>query len=156
MDLGIHRKNQKGFTIPEVLTAATIMVILCVGTLSVFSYVIKLNRGNNLKMQALSVLQREVEDFRSFKFIPTGSDTRLNAGTYATYKTGVQSTCAFSPCRTFNISVTIVNVDTLDDANTKFKQITISAVPQVEDTEVWLKNNKLGTSVTVQRVRSAG
>jgi hypothetical protein len=26
------------------------MIILCVGTLSVFSYVVKINRGNNLRM----------------------------------------------------------------------------------------------------------
>src|SRR5215203_6733339 len=50
-----------GFTIPEVIIAGTIMIVICVGTLTVFSYVVKINRGNNLRMQALSVLQAKVE-----------------------------------------------------------------------------------------------
>ncbi len=59
-----------GFTLVEVVVAASIMIILCVGLLTVFSYVTKINRGENLRMQALSVLQKEIEHYRSLKFIP--------------------------------------------------------------------------------------
>ena len=151
------RSNASGFTVPEVIIAGMIMMILCIGTLSVFSYVVKINRGNNLRTQALAVLQREVEEFRSFKFIPTGSDSRLNGGDYPNYKTGVSGPSS-ADGRVFNITVTIDNYpfddDELDndEASCTLKQITIRAVPQVAESEGWLQN--LNTNVTIQRVRS--
>ena len=59
-----------GFTLVEVIVAASIMIILCVGILTVFSYVVKVNRGENLRAQALSVMQAEVEYYRGLKFVP--------------------------------------------------------------------------------------
>jgi type II secretory pathway pseudopilin PulG len=70
-------RTANGFTLVEVIVAASIMIILCVGILSVFSYVTKINRGENLRMQALSVLQKEVEHYRSLKFVP-GAETDAN------------------------------------------------------------------------------
>src|SRR5215204_7391276 len=77
-------KKRKGFTLIEVLIAASIMIILCVGTLSVFSYAVKVNAGNNMRSQALTVLQSEVEYYRSLKFVRNTdvSDTQLYAGNY--------------------------------------------------------------------------
>ncbi|HEX3100986.1 MAG TPA: type II secretion system protein, partial [Pyrinomonadaceae bacterium] len=63
-----------GFTLVEVLIAGAIMIILCVGILTVFSYAVKVNSGNNLRIQAQSVLQQEVEYYRSLKFVP-GAET---------------------------------------------------------------------------------
>ncbi len=145
-----------GFTIPEVIVAGTLMIVLCVGTLSVFSYVVKINRGNNLRMQALSVLQKEVEDFRSFKFVPLGSDARLNGGSYPNYKTGATAVTS-ADGRRYSIAVTIDNAPfdgslENDEATCTFKQITITAVPSVAENEAWLQN--LNTAVTIQRVRS--
>ena len=142
------QKRVSGFTIPEVIVAASIMIILCVGTLSVFSYVVKINRGNNLRMQALSVLQLEVEFYRSLKFVPVGTDARLNQGTYTNVR---QHTTPDG--RVFNVTVDITNLPagTADSACT-FKQIAISATPVVAEREAWLQN--LHTNVTIQRVRS--
>jgi type II secretory pathway pseudopilin PulG len=142
-----------GFTIIEVLIAATIMIILCVGVLSVFSYVTKINRGENLRMQALSVLQQEVERYRSLKFVPIGSSSELNGGDYPNIRTRPSA-----DGRVFKISVKIDNdpynsgsLTSIADAACKFKEITITAVPQVAETG-WLAN--LRTNVTIQRVRS--
>ena len=145
--------SNRGFTIPEVIVAGTIMIILCVGTLTAFTFAVRVNRGNNLRMQALAILQKEVEEFRSFKFIPVGSDTRLNAGTYANYKSGITAPTAADGQR-FNISVTITNVSPAGSNETavRLKQIVIRAQPVVAQTEGWLQN--LGTEVTIQRVRS--
>lgn len=152
----VSRKKQSGFTIPEVIVAGMIMIILCVGILTAYSHVINLNRGNNIRSQALTVLQREVEEFRSFRFVPGTTDARLNAGTYPTYKTAVTSADGIP----FNISVTVDNdpndtvgpaLDAISNANCRFKQITIEAVmtnPQAG----WLSD--LRTRVTIQRVRS--
>ena len=144
-----------GFTIPEVIIAGSIMIILCVGTLSVFSYSVKINRGNNLRMQALSVLQQKVEYYRSLKYVPIYANTsaeldgcdRTNVGTLTS-----------ADGRIFDIFVTIDNdpstvaIDTVGNDTTKFKQITIAATPQVAENEGWLQN--LNTKVTIQRVRS--
>jgi type II secretory pathway pseudopilin PulG len=144
-----------GFTIIEVLIAATIMIILCVGVLSVFSYVTKINRGENLRAQALSVLQQEVERYRSLKFVPIGSSSELNGGDYPNIRTRPSA-----DGRVFNISVTIDNApytagiqtsSNVPEATCKFKEITITAVPKVAETG-WLAN--LRTNVTIQRVRS--
>ena len=140
--------NNKGFTIPEVIVAGSIMVILCVGTLSVFSYAIKINRGNKLRMQALSVLQLKVEYYRSLKFVPlysaTSPDldgrTRTNVGTLNS-----------ADGRVFDMFVTIDNdpatagVQTTGNDTTKFKQITIEAIPNVAESEGWLQNADAGS-----------
>ncbi len=146
-------EKDSGFTIPEVIIAGTIMIVLCVGILTAFSFAVKMNRGNNLRMQALAVLQKEVEEFRSFKFIPVGSDLRLNAGDYQNYKTGIMAPEA-SDGQRFNISVSITNVDPSgsNESAVRLKQIFIKAQPVVNQSEGWLQN--LGTEVTIQRVRS--
>src|SRR3954466_3499878 len=74
-----------GFTLVEVMVAGSIMIVLCVGILSVFSFAVKINAGNNLREQALTVLQKEVEYYRSLKYVPNAvqSDPALIAGTYA-------------------------------------------------------------------------
>jgi type II secretory pathway pseudopilin PulG len=145
----IRRSNRVpgGFTIVEVIVAASIMIILCLGLLSVSSYVIKINRGENVRLQAMSVLQRDAEYIRSLKFIPVGSSTELNAGTYSNVRTRTSS-----DGRVFNISVTIVNLPSgTSDAACKFKEIRVTAVPQSAETG-WLAN--LNTTVAFQRVRS--
>lgn len=155
--MSLVKEKQNGFTIPEVIIAAVILIIICVGTAQTFIFATRINRGNNLRMQALSVLQREVEQFRSFKFVPIGTDARLFGGDYPNYKTGGSAPVS-ADGRAFNISVTIDNAPfgdgflSNDEGVTTFKQITIRAIPQVAENEVWLQN--LGTEVTIQRVRS--
>lgn len=145
-----------GFTIPEVIIAGMIMIILCVGTLTVFSYVVKINRGNNLRMQALSVLQAKVEYYRSLKFVPgqeTAADlpNHRNPDLYAGNHTLTSITTPDG--RVFNITATVTNLTPgADEAHTKFKEILITATPQVAETDGWLRN--LNTNVTIQRVRS--
>ena len=149
-----------GFTLVEVIIAGGIMIILCVGTLTVFSYASKINTGNNFRAQAQSVLQLEAEYYRSLKFIPVGSDAALNAGTYTNparrgLASGTPSTSADG--QTFNINVVINNTPyggpAVTDANCKFKEITITATP-VAAHSGWLSNSNLNTSLVIQRVRA--
>lgn len=156
MQITKREKSESGFTLPEVIVAGGIMIILCVGILTSYSHVINLNRGNNIRSQALTVLQREVEEFRSFRFVPGTTDARLNAGNYANYKTGVLSADAIP----FNISVEVDNdpfdtvgpaLDAISNANCRFKQIKITAVMQNAE-QGWL--SQLNTEVIIQRVRS--
>jgi type II secretory pathway pseudopilin PulG len=141
--------EQSGFTIPEVIVAGSIMIILCVGTLTVFTTAVKYNRGNNLRMQALSVLQLEAEFYRGMKFVPVGTDSRLIASTYTNVR---QRTAADG--RVFNITVVITNIDPAgsSEADVNLKELNIRVTPVVAETEGWLQN--LGTELTLQRVRS--
>ena len=148
-----------GFTLVEVIVAGSIMIILCVGILSVFSYVTKLNRGNNLRSQALTVLQREVEEFRGYRFVPGFTDPNLYAGDYPAYKTGASGEQS-QDGTWFNIAVKVDNdpyddpsnaLNTITDDNCRFKEITITATMQNAQTG-WLQDLK--TTVTIQRVRS--
>lgn len=144
-------RNRKieGFTIPEVIVAGIIMIIICVGTLTVFTTAVRYNRGNNLRMQALSVLQLEAEYYRQLKFVPVGSAAGMNAGTYTNVRTRTAA-----DGRVFNITVVITNIDPSGSNETavRLKQITISATPVVAENEGWLQN--LGTNLTIQRTRS--
>lgn len=150
-----------GFTIPEVIVAGTLMIILCVGTLSVFSYVVRINRGNNLRMQALSVLQAKVEYYRALKFVPgivddpTDLPNHRPADLYA--GTHTLSPITTPDGRVFTITAIVTNTghlptDVVDESHCVFKTIVITAVPQVAESEAWLQN--LNTAVTIQRVRS--
>ena len=151
--------SESGFTLPEVIVAGIIMIILAAGTLSVFSYVVRINRGENLREQALSVMQKEIEHYRSIKFVPATSglsSTELNARNKTQITFGGPFFSADG--REFNLFVTIDNdpsapgVQTANDDTTKFKEITIEATPTIPERDGWLQN--LDTTVTFQRVRS--
>jgi type II secretory pathway pseudopilin PulG len=144
-------QTNAGFTIVEVVVAAVIMMILCIGVFSVYSYATNSNTRENLRAQALSVLQAEVEYYRSLKFIPVGSSTELSAGTYNNVRTRTAA-----DGRVFNISVTITNKSynpstSTTEANCTFKEIFIKAVPETVGT-AGLAN--LRTELTIQRVRA--
>jgi len=144
-------ENDIGFTIVEVIVAASIMIILCVGTLSVFSFVVKINQGNNLRSQALTVLQAEAEFYRSLKFVPDQSISAIDL-----YEgTKVQKTATSKDGTQFYINVTITNKtfnpsSSTTEANCTFKEIRIVATA-VNPKPGWLAN--LNTELTVQRVR---
>lgn len=147
--------REAGFTVVEVIVAGMLMTILCVGTLSVYSYVTRINSGENLRAQALSVLQKEVEYYRSLKFVPIGSSPELAA------KTRTKITSPTAPRKSadnteFDIFITINNISFNPAASTlesdcTFKEIKIEAEPRVAR-QGWLSN--LRTNVTIQRVRS--
>ena len=150
---------QDGFSLVEVIVAGTLMIILCVGILTVFSYVTNVNRGNNIRTQALSALQQEIEFYRSLKFVPgqeTAADLPNHRSTaiYAGQRTRPAVTSASG--MVFNINVTVNNLQfttgTSEQACT-FKEITIRAVPAVTQ-QGWLSDANLKTSITMQRVRA--
>ncbi len=149
-------KDYRGFTIVEVIVAAGIMIILCVGTLNVFTHAVKINSGNNLRAQAQSVLQQEVEYYRGLTFKP-GAETTADLVNHRS--TDLYAGNIARPQRTsadgtvFNLTVTVVNVSPIgaDEAHCKYKEITITAAPAVARTG-WLAN--LRTNLTVQRVRA--
>lgn len=143
-------RNEVGFTLVEVILAAGIMIILCIGTLTVFSHAVIVNRGNNMRSQAHSVLQEEAEYYRSLKFIPVGSDAELNAGTPSRpNRTSADGTV-------FSISVVITNKPLINgtastESTVTLKEFQITTQP-VNTQTGWLAN--MNTNLTIQRVRA--
>lgn len=152
--------GQNGFSLVEVIVAGILMVILCIGTVTVFSYVTNVNRGNNIRTQALSALQQEIEFYRSLKFVPgqeTAADlpNHRSVAIYAGQRTRPPVTSASG--MEFNINVEVTNLQFSDVSTSEekctFKEITIQAVPVVTQ-EGWLSDANLKTSITMQRVRA--
>jgi type II secretory pathway pseudopilin PulG len=52
-----------------------IFLIALLGVFVTFTYAVNYNAGNNSRAQALAILQREVELFRSAKFTPNTTDS---------------------------------------------------------------------------------
>jgi type II secretory pathway pseudopilin PulG len=158
MVLGLVKKRntQSGFTIPEVLVAGMILMILGVGTLQTFVFATRVNRGNNLRLQALSVLQQEVEFYRSLKYVPgqgTAADLPNHRSNWIYAGNHTRPTRTSADGRVFNISVTITNLTpSTDEHLVRFKRIVITATPALAETQGWLQN--LDTTVTLERVRS--
>ena len=69
-----------GFSIVEVIIAALIVSILCIGVLTVFSQVVNINRGNATRLQALQILDSEIDSYKSMSFAAGSVDQRLLAG----------------------------------------------------------------------------
>jgi type II secretory pathway pseudopilin PulG len=146
---------QSGFTLVETIMACIVMIILCVGLFTVFDHVIRLNRGNDIRSQALTVLQKEVEFYRALKYVPVGSDPLLDGHSLITTRTNVPS----ADGTLFDIDVTVDNdpytagIQTSADggeADCRFKEITITARPSNAQTG-WLADLK--TKIVFQRVR---
>jgi len=139
-----------GFTLIEVIVAGTLMIILAIGILTVSSTAVKLNKGNNLRIQAQSALQAEAEYYRSLKFVPVGSDPAMNANTYTRPNRVTVDNSNFA-ITVQVINKNLVNGSASTDATATLKEITITATPVVTQTG-WLADLK--TNLTIQRVRA--
>ena len=79
------KKNsgQAGFSLVEITIAMVVFLIAVLGVFMSFAYAISYNSGNSSRAQALALLQQKVEQIRSAKFVPTGTDAILAGGVKA-------------------------------------------------------------------------
>lgn len=139
-----------GFSIIEVIIAALIVSVLCIGVLTAFSQVVNINRGNATRLQALQILDSEIDSYKSMSFAVGSVDQRLLAGPpvsrVVTSADGLQ----------FDVSVEISDLpnQTLGQiplpANVTLKRITIS-VSRVNGGSEW---SSKPVSMTFLRVRA--
>jgi prepilin-type N-terminal cleavage/methylation domain-containing protein len=148
-------KREDGFSLVEVVVALLVMTVLAMGTLTVFTYTVQHNRGNNIRSQSLSILQQEAEIYRSAKFTATITDSSLLGGT----KTAKTVTSADGTV--FEVNITVDNDPTtptvIDSSETlssgaacTLKEIKIAVTPKSAEA-AWITFIK--TDVTIQRVR---
>lgn len=102
-DIQKNTKTSAGFTLVEVVVAMVVMSIMLLGTLAVFTYAVQYNRGNNMRSQALTVLQKRAELFRSAKFTSLGvTDLELAGGEYTT-----EDSISYPEQMKFTIKITV-------------------------------------------------
>jgi prepilin-type N-terminal cleavage/methylation domain-containing protein len=156
----MNTAGKNGFTLIEVMIAASIMIILAVGTLAVFSHAARINAGNNMRSQAQSVLQQEIEYYRSLRFVP-GAETTADLSNHRS--ADLYAGTVSRPARTssdgqvFNMSVTITNLTpSTEERLVRYKEIRITATPVIPEGSRpgWLSDANLRTDVTFQRVRA--
>ncbi len=66
--------KQKGFSLVEVTIAMVICLVVMLGLVTVFTFAVSYNAGNNSRSQALAIMQEHVELARSAKFTRNKTD----------------------------------------------------------------------------------
>ncbi|MDQ4123790.1 MAG: prepilin-type N-terminal cleavage/methylation domain-containing protein [Acidobacteriota bacterium] len=123
--------DERGFTLIEAIIAMVILTVCMLSVVTVFTYALRNNTGNNTRSQALAVLQREVERLRAAKFIPStnGTDELLKGGTKAVRnENGADGS-------TYQVQIVVDNypfndgVPGNDESTTTLKEITVIVTP---------------------------
>ena len=73
--------DQSGFTILETTIALLLMLIVALGSASLFSFSIYNNSGGSDRAVSLALAQQTLETLRSVTFTTAATDARLNGGT---------------------------------------------------------------------------
>jgi len=119
--------DQSGFTLVEAVIALLIMLIVALGSASLFSFSVYNNSGGTDRATSLAIAQQALERLRSGQFNSTTTDASLNAGT--TVQAGI-----VRDGRLFTRTVAVddnpytqaIDVNTA----TNLKGITVTVVPQ--------------------------
>lgn len=141
-------KSESGFSLIEVTIAMMVLLIGLLGVTLSYSWAVKFNAGNNLRMQSLAILQQEVEQFRSAKYTSVVTDSVLLGGV----KTPKTLTTADG--NKFTIETTVDDDPFIDNVQINqsktLKSITIS-VSGENQTQRWI--TAMPATVTLRRVR---
>ncbi|HUE83647.1 MAG TPA: hypothetical protein VMM84_16220 [Pyrinomonadaceae bacterium] len=116
-----------GFTLLETTIAMVLMMIVALGSASLFSFSIYNNSGGSDRAAAMAIAQQAMEGLRSVPFTTTTTDPTLNAG--AVIQNGVvRDGRLFTVTRIVddNPATPAVEIDT----TTTLKRITVIVTPQ--------------------------
>ena len=117
---------ERGFTLLETSIALVILMVVGVGSASMFAYAVRNNSSGSERAQALAIAQQQVERLRQQSFSTSGgTSAQLNAGTTTQNidSNGLGSACTGArPC--YTITTTIV------DTSSTLKTITVSVAAQ--------------------------
>jgi Tfp pilus assembly protein PilV len=123
-----HGVGEGGFSLIEAVIALLLMMIVALGSASLFSFSIYNNSGGSDRATSLAIAQEALEVLRSAQFNATTTDASLAGGT--TVQPDV-----VRDGRTFSVTRTIDDLpsstDAVDvDAATTLKGIKVTVVPQ--------------------------
>ena len=114
---GPQRRGEDGFSLIETTIAMLLMLIVALGSASLFSFSIYNNSGGSDRAVSLALAQQAMEALRGANFNGTTTDARLNAGTVV--QSGV-----LRDNRSFTVTKTVT------DNSPTLKTITITASSQ--------------------------
>ena len=114
---GSRRGGEEGFSLIETTIAMLLMLIVALGSASLFSFSIYNNSGGSDRAVSLALAQQAMEALRGANFNGTTTDARLNAGT-------VTQTGVLRDRRSFTLTRTVT------DNSPTLKTITITASSQ--------------------------
>ncbi len=78
---GLKRGHEDGFSLIETTIAMLLMLIVALGSASLFSFSIYNNSGGSDRAVSLALAQQAMEALRGANFNGTTTDARLNSGT---------------------------------------------------------------------------
>jgi Tfp pilus assembly protein PilV len=139
--------DDSGFTLLEAIIALLLMMIVALGSASLFSFSIYNNSGGSDRATSLAIAQQALEGLRSAKFNATTTDPSLVGGT--TFQTVAVEGRTFRMTRTIDDRPSTPGLDV--NAATNLKGITITVVPQ-SITKGWASG--AGGTVTLFTQRS--
>src|SRR6185503_14091235 len=113
----VQPRGEEGFSLIETTIAMLLMLIVALGSASLFSFSVYNNSGGSDRAVSLAIAQQAMEALRGATFNGTTTDARLNAGT--TTQNGV-----IRDGRSFTVTKTVV------DNSTTLKTITITVRTQ--------------------------
>jgi len=113
------KKNERGFSLIEVMIAFVVMMVASLAVGAVFFYSVQNNVGGSERALAMGVAQQQLEQLRSVSF----NDSSLVAGTttFNNIQTGQNQ---------FYVVRTVVDETNANNTAKLLKRITISVTPQ--------------------------
>lgn len=119
--------SESGFTLLEACIALLLMMVVALGSASLFSFSIYNNSGGSDRATSMAIAQEALERLRSAEFSTTTTDASLAGGT--TVQTGVvRDGRTFQLTRTIDDNPTTTAVDV--SATSNLKSITIAVMPE--------------------------
>jgi len=112
-----HRTGENGFSLIETTIAMLLLMIVALGSASLFTFSIYNNSGGSDRAVSLAIAQQAMEGLRGATFNSTTTDAQLNAGTVV--QSGV-----IRDGRSFTVTRTVA------DVSTTLKSITITVSSQ--------------------------
>jgi prepilin-type N-terminal cleavage/methylation domain-containing protein len=147
-----ENSRERGFTLIEITIAMVIMMVVCLGAASLFSYAAYYVSGGNDRTQALAVAQQALESLRHCTYSTKLTDPLLAATATPTISTvyrGADPADPASTGRAYRLQVMITDVASPLGAST-LKNITVSVTPLGAGMN-WATN---GGTVTIQTLRA--
>lgn len=119
--------TQRGFSLLEATIALLLMLVIALGSASLFSFSIYNNSGGSDRATSLAIAQQALERLRSARFNSDTTDPSLNAGT--TPQPGI-----VRAGRTFDLTMTVdddpATAGIQVSPSTNLKAITVIVVPR--------------------------
>ena len=148
------RKSERGFTLIETTIALLVMMIVMLGSASLFAFATFNNSNAADRAQTLAVAQETMETLRRLRFSTAGTDPQLNLPTYTQTVCrgvpGAAGVCGQSGVAGRQYKV-VVNIA---DTTPTVKTITVSVTP-ITAGPAWANNPSWATvTLTTQRAQS--